>query len=637
MAVERTHARLPDRAEPQEPFGDWAERLRDFDGPPEQFLAELLASQCRREGVTAGAVLRLDDQGRVGVVAAHPPLSRDSSPPPWLSEAAEHARQAGLGSSAHPLHRQEDLYGQPARRHIVLIPLPGSDSTVRGVAAFLVESRDPDALRAARERLELTGPLLSLYEMRQTLQRRNADLRQLRSGMEVLAAVNERTRFRSAAMAVCNEIASRWGCERVGLGLLKGRYVQLKALSHTEKISRKMKLVQDIEAAMEECLDQDVEVLHPSGPEDTFVSRAAAELSEAQGRTNVLSLPLRREGGPVGVLTVERSADRSFTPAEVLSLRLAVDLLTPRLLELHAHDRWFGARAATATRTALGHVVGPRHTWAKLLALAVLGVLAFLVFAKGDYTADGTFMLQSDERRVISAPFQARLAEVRVRPGDSVRAGGLLGELDTEELESKRLDAKLRQSEHLKQAKAARARAANAATRPERDEAIAEAELAEIRARKIEAEVRELDRKLAQARMSAPMGGTVISEDLTSKSDPVVEKGEPLFEIAELGAIYAELSIPEDEIGEVREGLRGELAPAAFPDRKIGFTVERILPVAEAVEEGNVFRVRLRLDRHADWMRPGMEGVAKVHLGRRSYAWLWSRRLVNWVRMKLWL
>jgi hypothetical protein len=36
-------------------------------------------------------------------------------------------------------------------------------------------------------------------------------------------------------------------------------------------------------------------------------------------------------------------------------------------------------------------------------------------------------------------------------------------------------------------------------------------------------------------------------------------------------------------------------------------------------------------------MAPGMKGVAKIHVGRRSYAWLWTRDLVNWVRMRLWV
>ena len=63
-------------------------------------------------------------------------------------------------------------------------------------------------------------------------------------------------KFTSAAMAFCNEVASQWQCERVSIGFLKERYVQLKAMSHTESFNRKMQVVQDIESAMEECLDQ---------------------------------------------------------------------------------------------------------------------------------------------------------------------------------------------------------------------------------------------------------------------------------------------------------------------------------------------------------------------------------------------
>jgi len=36
-------------------------------------------------------------------------------------------------------------------------------------------------------------------------------------------------------------------------------------------------------------------------------------------------------------------------------------------------------------------------------------------------------------------------------------------------------------------------------------------------------------------------------------------------------------------------------------------------------------------------MRPGMEGLAKVEITKARYAWIWTHRLVNWVRMKLWM
>ena len=38
-------------------------------------------------------------------------------------------------------------------------------------------------------------------------------------------------------------------------------------------------------------------------------------------------------------------------------------------------------------------------------------------------------------------------------------------------------------------------------------------------------------------------------------------------------------------------------------------------------------------------IKPGLEGVAKITIseGERSYAWLWTHKMVNWVRMKLWI
>ncbi|MDP7636536.1 MAG: guanylate cyclase, partial [Phycisphaerae bacterium] len=60
-------------------------------------------------------------------------------------------------------------------------------------------------------------------------------------------------------------------------------------------------------------------------------------------------------------------------------------------------------------------------------------------------------------------------------------------------------------------------------------------------------------------------------------------------------------------------------------------------PVAEVVEQRNVFKVRVRLKQVRQWMRPGMTGVAKIEIDRRPYVYIWTRRLVNWLRMKLWL
>ena len=66
-------------------------------------------------------------------------------------------------------------------------------------------------------------------------------------------------------------------------------------------------------------------------------------------------------------------------------------------------------------------------------------------------------------------------------------------------------------------------------------------------------------------------------------------------------------------------------------------TVTRITPVAEAREGFNAFRVEALLDGTVpEDIRPGMEGRAKIGIDERRYVWIWSRRMVDWMRQKLW-
>ena len=605
---------------------DLVARVSRFDGPPQDFLKHLLQMQCQLASASAGAFLRTTPDGRRELVAVHPPLQQGSTTPVWLAQAVELADQvlAKPATVVKPLRSPDDLYGQSPRSHLVLLPILGRTAS-RGLAAFLVETTDPDELRRSSDRLELTMSLLSLYEMRLTLERRDFDLARLRQSGETLAALNEQDRFKGAAMSFTNELAARWSAERVSLGFLKGRYVQLKAVSHTEKFSRKMKLVSQTEAAMEECLDQDVEVLYPAPPDAAFVSRAAAELSRAQAASTVLSLPLRKAGDPVAVLTLERPADRPFTPDEIESLRLACELCTPRLTSLYHHDRWFGARAADSTRDALALAVGPKHTWVKLTAVLVLAALLFLLFAKGDYRAEAPFVVEAVQRQVIPAPFDGFLKTVSVEPGDPVAADQLLATLDTAELNLQVAEARAEVLSYSKQRDAAM-----------RDGKIAESQIAQAQADQVSAKINLLLDEIRRANLTSPVAGFVLTGDLRRRIGAPVKIGDVLFEVAPLDSLRATLSVPEDQIADVRVRQTGELATVTFPDRRIPFTVERVNPVAEVVKDQNVFKVRVTLSADSPGLRPGMEGVAKVSIDRRHYAWIWTRRLANWLRMKLW-
>ena len=604
------------------------DRLSRFDGPPEQFLSNLLAVQCQIGPADGGAILRAGRDRGADVLAVYPPLSEGAAAPVWLAQAAEACRAVVVrgATAVQPVHSPDDLYGQPARRSLIMVPLHG-DRAVRGVAAFFAEAQDAAVLGGVRQRLELTVGLLSLYEMRLLLQRRQTDLRRLRAAMETLAAVNVQDRFAGMAMALVNEVAARWQCERVSVGFLKGRYVHLRAMSHTEKFSRKMKLVQDIEAAMEECLDQDVEILHPAPPEATYVGRASAELAKHHGAAMALSLPLRRAGEATAVLTLERPGGEAFTVEEVESLRLAADLCTPRLANLEEHDRWFGARMAAAVRKGAAAAVGPKHTWIKLAVIAVCGFLAFTIFFEGDYRIESPFVLEPVEMRVVPAPFDGFLQTVSTEPNEEVVGGtSVLATLETADLRLQLFAAKADRAKYLMQAAAAR-----------RDGKTVEAQIAEAQAAQVAASMDLLEYKISQARILAPISGVVVKGDLKRQLGAPVKTGDVLFEVAPLEALRAELSMPEEDVADLEVGQEGELATASFPDRHFGFVVERINPVAEVADQKNVFKVRVRLKELDRRMRPGLEGIAKVDIGRRRYLWIWTRPIVRWVRMKLWI
>jgi GAF domain-containing protein/biotin carboxyl carrier protein len=586
------------------------------------FLTELLALQCRCCRAKGGAVLQLNGDGSFRPIALYPAGQVEQEQQLWLQRSATAAKQLFSTGASAIVPVDGGL-----QTHAIVAPLrvTGQD---RLLAALLVKTADKTALEGARQLLELTALLVGMTQEHLSSHGKDVALQKLHKAMEVLAGINRQSRFRGVAMALCNEMASQWQCERVSLGFLKGRYVQVKAMSHTEHFSRKMRLVQDIEAVMEECLDQDCDTVYPSSTEATYITRAAGELSDHHGQRALMSLPLRQQDGrPIAVLTLERVASQMFTDEEAEAIRLACDLCASRLLNLHHYDRWIGARAAANARRALAVVLGAQYTWAKLAVLGGFAFVLFLVFAKGWYKVKAPFVFEAISQYKIAAPFDGFIKSVSVEVGDGIMEGQTaLAELDTAELRLQLASAKAEQAGYLKQADAAM-----------RDGKTAEAQIAQAGADKAQAQMDLLSYRISQARILSPVTGTLVTGDLKRQIGSPVEVGKVLFEVAPLDSLRAEVYVSEDEVSDVAVGQQGYLATATYPGDRIGFVVERVNPAADVVNNRNVFKVRAKLSENRPWMRPGMEGVAKVTIEKRHYAWIWTRKVVNWIRMKLWL
>jgi hypothetical protein len=109
-----------------------------------------------------------------------------------------------------------------------------------------------------------------------------------------------------------------------------------------------------------------------------------------------------------------------------------------------------------------------------------------------------------------------------------------------------------------------------------------------------------------------------------------------LFEVAPLSEFRLVLKVDERDVSFMREGQRGLLLLSAFPDDQIGFEITKITPVSTPREGKNFFRVEAKLDRTDPRMRPNMEGVGKVEIDRRRHLWIWTRQVVDSLRLLAW-
>lgn len=605
---------------------DLLERLGRFDENPSLFLVNLLAVQCFLGKADSGAILCSNEERRVDVLAVYPQLERGETAPKWLTESAELVQKHTEKTSVVKPLEQSLGQGQAVRNYAVLIPLTMA-AINNATAVFRIETNDKAVLEEKIQKLQLITGMLNYSEARFARLVGQERLKRLQQAMKILSTLNQQDKFASAAMTLCNEVASQWQCERVSLGFLDGRYVQLKVMSHTEDFSRKMKVVQDIESAMEECLDQDIEVLSPASDDDSYISRAADELSQRYGPQTVLSLPLRRSGEVIAVLTLERPADKAFSPDEIETIRLTCELCTARLKNLYEYNRWIGATIAVKMRDFLAGFLGPKHTLAKVLTILCFVSIIFVVFVKGQFRPKASFILEAIQQQVIPAPFDGYIKSVEVEVGENVKGGNsILATLDTAELRLQLAAAKAEKAGYLKQESAYM-----------RDNETAQAQIARANADKVQAQIDLLNHQISQANLVSPISGIVVKGDLKRQIGAPVKTGDVLFEVCPIESLRAQLMVPEDLIFDIEVGQEGRLATASYPGQPIKFVVERINPMAEVVNQRNVFKVRARLLETYPWMRPGMEGVAKVSVGKRRYIWIWTRKITNWIRMKLWL
>jgi hypothetical protein len=589
------------------------EEVRKFRGPATRFLSKLLQLQIHLSGADAGAIIKISD-GKSHILATSSEFEEE---PEWFKGGRQQVAQA--------LRRSDAVFislGAGQKHGVLVVPFP---DTSRGTATILTGGKGFSAESLSNGAVNLTFSLLDNYEARMTLKQRKSAVDRIHDALDLQLTVNRKDKFPIFCTELCTETAGRWNCSRASLGFIRRGNIKLKYMSNSEQFSRKMKIVSDIEEAMEECADQDLEIIYPPIEGARYIYRQNESFSVEHDRVCTIALPLRYNGEVDGVLLLERPHDMPFLPEELETLRLAIDIVTPRLIDLEKRNHWLN-RSMEVARYPLKAILGKTHMVQKMAFIAIIGLILWLSIAEGDYHIEGTFRIDVKNEQTLSAPYDGILAEVNFKPGMTVEKGQIVATLDT-------IDLQLQLQEY--ESSAVNLQKEYTIAVDERN--IAKSQIAKARLKGIEAKINLTKVMIERSTLIAPLSGTILSEDLTRLFRAPVKRGQELFVIGDTKHLEAIAYIPEDQVAQLKKSMTGEIAVAGRPSDRLVVNISEIAAAGEVLNQKNVFKVRMTLDKNEDWLRPGMEGLVKVKNGKRLLIWIWSREAINWLRMKLWL
>lgn len=555
---------------------------------------------------------------------------------------------------------------------LVLAPLP-----VDAGANGLLEVFQRPGVAPAAERGYLRF-LATLAELAGDFQR-NRQLRQLQD-REILWGNFERfveqihtsLDIRQTAYTIANDGRSLSGCDRLSVGIFRGRKCRLLSASGIDQFDRRSTSVQLMERLAAAVARIDEPLWHDDNRQlasPQIESPLEAVLDETHARAlAVLPLhaieppkpaeedrPLRRKSEPgrlVGLLIAEKFESGVFDPAQRQRIEAIARQSALALGNAQAHQNVPFIRLLQAVGR-VGWFARARQLPKTVAALAAAAaIVAALVFIPADFDITAYGQLQPELRQEVFARADGIVVgdELKVAHGDHVEQNQLLGMLRSPQLdfESSRLDGELRTADEKLRAlgNSRLAGGRDTSTGSEKVEQLA-AEEEEVKAQLAGLQHQEeiLAAQRSDLEMRSPIAGTVLTwnvRDLLAARP--VTRGQVLLTVADLsGPWVLEIRVPDDRIGHVLTAEESQKSAgrdlpldvlfqvANEPGATHSGEVKRIALATETDKAaGATVLVTASFDRStipAAELRPGATVTAKIHCGRRSLGYVWLHQL----------
>jgi multidrug resistance efflux pump len=287
--------------------------------------------------------------------------------------------------------------------------------------------------------------------------------------------------------------------------------------------------------------------------------------------------------------------------------------------------------------TKLFYLDKKERIWSRLtplrVGLGVAGLLLLLLPIWPDFE-EGTFVVEPERQALVHASVSGRVLQVFVGEGQRVAAGQALASLENIDLESNlgRVRADL---------DVASARAIQSQMRY-RGMGTAQQEH-----QRLLQEDRSLTEEAAALQLVSPIAGIVATPRLRDLIGAYFEEGAPVIEVIDPSTLRARIYVPEFAMHDIRLGatvrlrVQSRLLPVTGILQSISADWAPLDPSLGQKEQlaginpPRFYMAEAQLD-HADELRPGMTGMAKIRVGRRSLARLSLRFVRDLVTRRVW-
>ncbi|MEM6690330.1 MAG: efflux RND transporter periplasmic adaptor subunit [Planctomycetota bacterium] len=291
-------------------------------------------------------------------------------------------------------------------------------------------------------------------------------------------------------------------------------------------------------------------------------------------------------------------------------------------------------------RVSIGNVIGsrPKYPFVETGVTRILElrrhlttgfvILALALLWPASYRVSCDAVVETTQQRVISAPYQGKLAEVLVHPGDKVEAGQTIARLDEEALT---IELEALSAESGKAAK-------------EYDAALGTGDIAAAQKARLLMKQSQRNRDLVESRLRdleilSPIDGVVVGGDLRQHVGNVLTTGQALMEIAPLQSLDVELQFEGADVGFVDDDSRAKIfLPSVGQSSTV--SIRELHPAATTRQDRRVFIARTEVPSEfsgdlTSSIRPGMRGKAVIYGPKRP--WVWSYIRSYWLKTRWWL